>query len=114
MRFGIVINPISGRRGRDRDEGARRLALARRLAAAGHSFNRRRIRGPRGYGAQAFRSVWSYQPRLYRVRLDDQTFDGRCFVVAFANGRQYGNGLTLSAGADPQDGWLDAVIVEGG
>ena len=40
--------------------------------------------------------------------------EGPRFLVAFANGRQYGNGLVLAPAADPRDGLLDAVIVDSG
>jgi diacylglycerol kinase (ATP) len=35
-------------------------------------------------------------------------------VAAFANAKQYGNGLVLSPDADPTDGWLDSVVVDDG
>ena len=41
-------------------------------------------------------------------------FDGPRFVIAFANGREYGSGLAIAPEADPSDGWLDTVIVKGG
>ena len=34
--------------------------------------------------------------------------------MAFANGPEYGNGVTLAAKADVRDGWLDAVVLEDG
>ena len=36
----------------------------------------------------------------------------RALLIAFANGREYGNGMRLCGGAELDDGLLDATIVE--
>ena len=43
----------------------------------------------------------------YDLDLDGATSTDERFLVAFANGREYGNGFTLAADGDPSDGWLD-------
>jgi diacylglycerol kinase family enzyme len=48
------------------------------------------------------------------VTLDDDSRDGYHALVAFANGREYGNRLMLAPNGDLRDGYLDAVIVSGG
>jgi diacylglycerol kinase family enzyme len=48
------------------------------------------------------------------VEVGGQRFEGPRFVVAFANCREYGNGLVLVPNADPTDGLLDLVMVAGG
>ena len=58
--------------------------------------------------------VWRYDSVDYGLHLDEEEASGRRLVVAFANASQYGNGLVLAAGADPADGWLDAVLVDDG
>lgn len=77
-------------------------------------FNRGRRRGVLAYVAVALRAVWSYACEDYTLAYDDERTAGRHFVIAFANGREYGNGLVLVPNADPSDGWLDLVAVEGG
>lgn len=82
------------------------------VIAAG--FNHRRTRGLVGYVTGGLSLVWSYKADTYELRLDDQPSEGTRFLIAFANGRQYGNGIVLAPDADFADGVLDAVIVHDG
>ena len=83
-------------------------------AAVGQRFNAGDRRGQLGYLLRVLETVWTYRARRYRVRLEHEASDSTRFVVAFANGREYGGHLMLAPGADPCDGWLDAVIVDDG
>ena len=64
--------------------------------------------------ASALAGVWTYRPKPFRVTLEGAPADGRWFVVAFANARQYGSGIVIAPMADPADGRLDAVVVDDG
>jgi diacylglycerol kinase family enzyme len=46
------------------------------------------------------------------LRAGTETFDGRAYIVAFVNGRQYGGGAVLVPGARLDDGLLDIVVIE--
>lgn len=83
-------------------------------AAVAERFNQRSRRGLAGYLADSLLGVWTYRSRSYAVDVDGERFDGPRFVVAFANCREYGNGLVLVPNADPTDGRLDMVMVAGG
>jgi diacylglycerol kinase family enzyme len=83
-------------------------------AAVAAAFNTRSKRGQAGYVYDSLIGVWSYRSRAYRIEVGGERFDGPCFVVAFANCREYGNGLVLVPNADPTDGQLDMVMVAGG
>ena len=85
-------------------------------AEVARRFNARRSRGTRGYVVEGLSLVWSYACRTYRIKLTGggQEFNGPHFVVAFANGREYGSGLVLAPDADPSDGVFDMVLVAGG
>lgn len=83
-------------------------------AAVGTAFNRRGKRGLRGYVRQLFTTVWSYEPCRYRLAADGVVSEGIRFLIAFANGREYGNRMVLAPAADPSDGWLDVVTVDPG
>ena len=50
----------------------------------------------------------------YGLEVDGVTTDQERFLIAFANGREYGNGMVLAPDADPTDGWLDVVLVDAG
>ena len=85
-------------------------------AEVARRFNARKSRGTRGYLVEGLSLVASYACRTYRIKLTagSQEFNGPHFLVAFANGREYGSGLVLAPDADPSDGWFDMVVVAGG
>jgi YegS/Rv2252/BmrU family lipid kinase len=83
-------------------------------AAVAARFNRRRTRGVRGYIAECLSAVWSYRCDQYDLRTSGGQWTGPRFLVAFANGREYGNGLVLVQNASPTDGQLDMVVVDDG
>lgn len=83
-------------------------------AAVACAFNARRKRGALGYVTGSLTAVFFYECDSYRIEIGDEILTGSRFVVAFANGRQYGNGIVLAPDADPTDGWLNAVVVAGG
>jgi diacylglycerol kinase (ATP) len=82
-------------------------------AAVGAAFNRRAKRGGMAYLATGIPIVLRYLCEDYTADLDGQTRSGGHFLIAFANGREYGNGAVLAADADLADGWLNAVVVRG-
>lgn len=90
-------------------------------AAVADVFNKRSKRGHGGYLWDSLTGVWGYRSAKYTVTTnnsqlttDNLRFEGPRFVIAFANCREYGNGLVLVPNADPSDGLLDVVIVAGG
>ena len=54
----------------------------------------------------------SYRAESWTLAAGEGRFDGRAFVVAFVNGRQYGAGAMLVPGARLDDGLLDVVVIE--
>ena len=83
-------------------------------AAVAHAFHARRGRGVFGYVADGLTRVWRYRAIAYDLELDGTRLTGPRFLVAFANGPQYGNDVVLAPGADLSDGLLDAVVVDAG
>ena len=74
-----------------------------------------RPRGARGrwpYVLIGIREGWRYAGVDYDIDLDGHASPVRALLVAFANGREYGNGVTLCARAELDDGLLDATIIE--
>ena len=53
-----------------------------------------------------------YRAETWVLDAGGQRFEGRAFVVAFVNGRQYGGGAILVPGARLDDGLLDVVVIE--
>ncbi len=82
-------------------------------AVIAQQFNAR-AQGQRGLGpylriglTQAFR----YRGVRYRVVLDGEALESDALLIAFANGREYGNNLQLAPHARLDDGKLEAVVV---
>ena len=94
-----------------RDYFERRLAAARREPDLHIQFAATDSRGLAGYLAAGAGCLWSYRNATYCLDLDGTVSIDECFLVAFANGRQYGNGFVLAADGNPSDGWLDAVVI---
>ncbi len=80
-------------------------------AVVGQAFNRRRRRGGLAYFTTGIPLARQYRAGHYLVDFDGDVTTGRWFLIAFANGREYGNGAVLDTTADITDGWLNAVLV---
>jgi diacylglycerol kinase (ATP) len=68
-------------------------------------------RGGWPYVMIGIREGCRYTGRDYRLELDGEHRDLRALLIAFANGREYGNGARIAPHAALDDGWLDAVVV---
>jgi YegS/Rv2252/BmrU family lipid kinase len=82
-------------------------------ALIAQQFNER-AQGQRGlwpYVRIGVSEAFRYQCAEYRVTLDGETLESRALLIAFANGREYGNGLRLAPHARLDDGRLEAVVV---
>ena len=77
-------------------------------------FNERgmRRRGPLAYMQLSTAELLRYQCLTYAMTFDDEHVEQQAMLVAFANGRQYGNRLLIAPGAKPDDGLLEVVIVD--
>ena len=83
-------------------------------AVVAERFEKRPTRGPAVYASECLTGVWSYRCERYEVHAGDRMFDGPLFLVAFANGREYGAGMVMAPAASVTDGRLDMIVVSGG
>lgn len=85
-------------------------------AAVGDEFHRRgRSGGRRGiftYVRLAASMLRSYRAESWTLTTPSERFEGRAFLVTFANGRQWGAAARLAPTARLDDGRLDIVLVE--
>jgi diacylglycerol kinase (ATP) len=83
-------------------------------AVVAEQFNLRTLgqRGLRPYVQIGLRETFRYQAAEYRIRLDGEEFTSRALLIAFANGREYGNKIRLAPHAQMDDGKLEAMVVE--
>jgi YegS/Rv2252/BmrU family lipid kinase len=87
-------------------------------AFVGWAFHKAgRTGGRRGiftYVRMSLRLLRLYEPRSISLTLGEQHLESRPFVMAFANGPQYGAGAVLNPGAKLNDGRMELVIYEDG
>jgi YegS/Rv2252/BmrU family lipid kinase len=83
-------------------------------AVVAEQFNLRSL-GKRGmipYVQIGIRETFRYRASTYRVTLDGEEITSNALVIAFANGREYGNRIRVAPQALVDDGKLEAVVVE--
>jgi YegS/Rv2252/BmrU family lipid kinase len=85
-------------------------------AAVGADFHAHGRRGGRRgfltYVRLSLRRALAYQAGSWSIDAGAERFDGRAFVIVFANGRQYGGGAVVAPRARLDDGLLDVGIFE--
>jgi YegS/Rv2252/BmrU family lipid kinase len=84
-------------------------------AVVAEEFNARGTIGNRGMGPYVrigIRQMFRYRAATYRVTLDGDEFVSNALLIAFANGREYGNRIRVAPQALVDDGKLDALVVE--
>lgn len=74
-------------------------------------FNHLKVRGRWSYFAAGFRELLAYCSSSYTVSSDRQCFTMDAFLVAIANGPEYGLGASIAPMARFDDGVLDVVLV---
>lgn len=80
-------------------------------AHIGHAFAMEGTRGFQTYLKTSLREFLNYKPEKYHVKVNNEEFDVRAFLVTIANTSQYGNNACISPEADVQDGLLDVCIL---
>ena len=85
-------------------------------AAVGADFHARgRNGGRRGiltYVKLSLSHALTHAPEEWRLKTDAEGFEGRAWIVAFLNGRQYGAGAVVAPQARLDDGRLEIVVFE--
>ncbi|HEY6546723.1 MAG TPA: hypothetical protein VI589_02420, partial [Vicinamibacteria bacterium] len=71
-------------------------------------------RGILTYVRMSLRLLRQYSPPVVRLEAGGTTLEVRPFVMAFANGLQYGAGAVLNPGAKLNDGRLEVVLFDDG
>lgn len=68
--------------------------------------------GPLKYLLALLRALLRFRPVALRAQLDDQRLEQRVMIIAVGNGTCQGGGFYLAPDASPQDGVLDACVVD--
>lgn len=80
-------------------------------AKVGKRFDEYDKRGAVGYFYAGAKELLLYRPDQIKISFDDKSFEINPFVVAVANGQQYGNNAIIAPDAKLNDGLLDITIV---
>jgi YegS/Rv2252/BmrU family lipid kinase len=82
-------------------------------ARVAHEFAARGLvsRGFRRYLRIAVGELFAFEPDEHTIMVDGRVLRTRALIVAFANGRQYGNGARIAPHARIDDGRLDVVVI---
>ncbi|MFQ5675491.1 MAG: diacylglycerol/lipid kinase family protein [bacterium] len=80
-------------------------------AKVGKRFDEHHKRGAAGYFYLGAKEFLFYTPDPIKISFDDKSFEISPFVVAVANGKQYGNNAIIAPDAILNDGLLDITIV---
>ena len=83
-------------------------------AVIAEQFNLQTL-GRRGMGPYVrigLRETFRYRGLRYRIVLDEEELVTNALLIAFANGREYGNHIRLAPHARMDDGKLEALVVE--
>lgn len=84
-------------------------------AVIAEQFNAQGKLGRRGlvpYVRIGLRQCFRYEGRHYKVTLDGEEIATHALLIAFANGREYGNKIRLAPHARMDDGKLEAMVVD--
>jgi YegS/Rv2252/BmrU family lipid kinase len=84
-------------------------------AVIAEQFNTQGKLGRRGLGPYVrigLRECFRYEGRHYTVTLDGEKIAAHALLIAFANGREYGNRIRLAPQARIDDGKLEALVVD--
>ncbi|NLO71912.1 MAG: YegS/Rv2252/BmrU family lipid kinase [Porphyromonadaceae bacterium] len=80
-------------------------------AYVSHKFADGKKRGVFGYIEQMVTGFLNYEPEHYRLVREDIDFEGKAFVITFANASQWGNNAYIAPDASVQDGLIDVSII---
>lgn len=82
------------------------------VVAARFNARQKGRRGAWPYITLTFSALAGYAPDRYRVTLDGEVHEGRYFAVVLANSPQFGNRIRIAPEARPDDGWLNALLID--
>lgn len=68
-------------------------------------------RGMLVYGKHASAHYGNLEPFHYTIQANGRTYEGKCSMLAFGNGRKFGTGIPISTEGNPFDGKFEIVTV---
>lgn len=81
-------------------------------AYAAKVFSKEETRGFLTYAWSSIKSIASYQPFDYSMKINDEQSEGTAFMINICNSNQFGYNVKVAPYADLQDGIMDIVVVK--
>lgn len=81
-------------------------------AHIGKKFDEAPSRGFSTYFKLTLKELFSYQPDQYEIKIDDQIYHRKAFLICFANSNQWGNNVFISPDSELNDGWLRIIVIK--
>lgn len=76
------------------------------------AFNEDSGRGPTTYVKHALLEYFSYQAANYSIETESDRFEGKAFMVVFANTNMFGSNMFINPEGLPNDGYFEICIIE--
>ena len=80
-------------------------------AVVGKRFDEHHKRGPISYFYIGTKEFFLYKPETVKISFDNHSLEVEPFLIAVANGQQYGNNAIIAPDAKLNDGFLDITII---
>lgn len=81
-------------------------------AKIGRKFSKSKVRGFGSYVTTVIREFGRYNPRKYKIFIDNKKIVRRAFLITIANASQYGNNAYIAPRAKIDDGLFDVCILK--
>ena len=81
-------------------------------AYAAKVFSREETRGFFTYALSSLKSIGSYQPFSYTMRINGEESSGTAFMISICNSNQFGYNVKVAPYAELSDGKVDVVLVK--
>jgi diacylglycerol kinase family enzyme len=60
----------------------------------------------------AMQEFLSYEPEVYHIETDQESFEGPAFMVTIANGNIFGSNVIINPEGKLDDGWFEICLIE--
>jgi len=77
-----------------------------------HLFAKQKNRGPAAYVKLISKEYAKYKSSIYKITIDDKTYQLPAFMITFANSSQWGNNIHIAPQAKIDDGLIDVCIIK--
>lgn len=70
------------------------------------------FRGLKMYVYYFIKNYFSYQPKLFSLKINDEQFEDDYFIISIANGKQFGYNFNIAPEASLNDGLFDIILIK--